>query len=130
MGNLSLAEVKWTRSGETITDEEHKIWYCGEDSIDQYGVAFIVRKEVVDSIISCTHIKSRLMSIRIPARPHNITAIQVYAQPQTTKTRKSNSSTSSLIASQQKLPRGKYLYFKAIGMLKYALANTNTGQGQ
>ena len=31
------------------------------------------------SIISCTSISSRLISIRISARPHNITVIQVYA---------------------------------------------------
>ena len=41
----------------------------------QYGVAFIKRKEVVGSIISCIPISSRLVS----ARPHNITVIQVYA---------------------------------------------------
>ena len=57
----------------------HKIWYCGEDSKHQYGVAFIVQKEVVGSIISCTLISSRLMSIWISARPHHITIIQVCA---------------------------------------------------
>ena len=31
------------------------------------------------SIISCTHISSRLVSIRISARPHSITVIQVCA---------------------------------------------------
>ena len=41
-------------------------------------MAFIVRKEVVSSIIKCTPISSRLISIRISAKPHNITVIQVY----------------------------------------------------
>ena len=41
-------------------------------------MAFIVREEVVGSIISCTPISSRLISIRISARPYNITVIQVY----------------------------------------------------
>ena len=39
----------------------------------------IVRKEVVGSIISCTPISSRVISIRISVRPHNIIVIQVYA---------------------------------------------------
>ena len=43
----------------------NKIWYCGEDSKHQYGVAFIVRKEVLGSIISCTSMSSRRISIRI-----------------------------------------------------------------
>ena len=42
------------------------------------GVAFIVRKEVVRNIISCTPVSSRLFSIRTSARTHNITVIQVY----------------------------------------------------
>ena len=43
-------------------------------------MAFTVRKDVVGSIIRCTLISSRLISIRISARPHNITVIRVYAQ--------------------------------------------------
>ena len=58
--------------------EGHKIWYCRENLKQQYGVAFIVWKEVVSSIISCTPISSRLISIRISVRPHDITVIQVY----------------------------------------------------
>ena len=64
------------RFGETITDEGHKNWYCVEDSKHQCEVAFIVRKEVVSSIISCTPFSSRLFSTRISARPHNITVVQ------------------------------------------------------
>ena len=69
---LGLAKVRWTGFGETTTDEGHKIWNCGEDLKHQYGVAFIVRKENACSIISCTPISSRLISIRISARPYNI----------------------------------------------------------
>ena len=42
-------------------------------------VVFFVRKEVVGSISSCTPISSRLISIRILERPHNITVIEAYA---------------------------------------------------
>ena len=76
---IGLAEVRCTGFGETTTDEGHKIWYCGEDSKHQYRVAFIVRKEVVGTIISCTPMYSRLISIWISERPYNIRVIQVYA---------------------------------------------------
>ena len=76
---LGLAEVRWTGFGETTTDEGHKIWYCGEEKHHQHGVAFIVRKEITGSVISCTPVSSRLISIRIAAKPHNMTIIQVYA---------------------------------------------------
>ena len=51
---LGFVEVSWTDFGETTTDEGYKIWYCGEDSKHQFGVAVIVRKEAVGSSISCT----------------------------------------------------------------------------
>ena len=75
---LGLAEVRGTGFGETTTDEGHKIWYCGEDSRHQYGWHSLYGKKVVSSIINCTPICSRLLSIRISARPH-IEVIQVYA---------------------------------------------------
>ena len=59
---LGHVEVRWTGFGEISTDKGHKTWSCGED---QYGVAFIVRKEVVGSVISCTPISSSLISIWI-----------------------------------------------------------------
>ena len=47
---VGLAVVRWTGFGETTKDEGHKILYCGEDSKHQYGVTFLVRKEVEGSI--------------------------------------------------------------------------------
>lgn len=76
---IGLAEVRWTGFGEVTTDEGHKIWYSGDSTKHQHGVAFIVSKEAVKTVISCTPISCRLISIRISAKPHNITAIQVYA---------------------------------------------------
>ena len=69
---LGFAKVRWTGFGETTT-------YYGEDSKHQYWVTFIIWKEVVGCIISCTPISSRLISIRISARQYNITVIQVDA---------------------------------------------------
>ena len=85
---IGLAEVRWTGFGEVTTDEGHKIWYSGDSIKHQHGVAFIVKKEAVGTVISCTPISSRLISIRISAKPQNITAIQVYAPTQTTRTKK------------------------------------------
>ena len=65
---------KLPRITDTRSDTEEKT-----RNTYQYGVAFIARKEVVGSVISCTSISSKLMSIRIFARPHNVTIIQVYA---------------------------------------------------
>lgn len=76
---VGLSEVRWTGFGETVTEEGHKMWYSGEDSRHVRGVAFIVRKEVIGCIMSCTPVNSRIISIRVSAKPKNITIIQVYA---------------------------------------------------
>lgn len=55
------------------------MWYSGEDSRHQRGLGFIVNKNRLNSVISCTPISSRLIRIHIAARPLNITIIQVYA---------------------------------------------------
>ena len=75
---VGLAEMRWTGIGETTTDDGHKIWYSGQDK-HEYGVGFIVRKEVTKCIISCTPVSCRIISIRVSAKPKNITIIQVYA---------------------------------------------------
>ena len=87
---LGLTEVRWTEFGETATDEGHKK--------DQYGVASIVRKEVVVSIISMLH--SHVQHTHLHPDLSETTQHQSFRymrQPKTTKTRRSNSSTSSLI---------------------------------
>ena len=75
---LGLAYVRWTGFGETTADEGQKLLHCGEDSKHRYGVAFTVRKGVVGTIPTCcTPISSRLICIRISAKPHTTTVIQI-----------------------------------------------------
>ena len=76
---IGLCEVRWTGFGETSTGEGHKMWFSGEEKQHQNGVAFIARKEISGCVISCTPVSSRLISIRILAKPHNMTIIQAYA---------------------------------------------------
>jgi len=75
---IGQADGRWLGFGETSTDEGYSTWFISEECIHRHGVAFIVRKKVINSVISCTSVYSRLISIRISARPHNINVIQVY----------------------------------------------------
>ena len=76
---IGLCETRWTNFGETTTNNGHKIMFSGDERKHQHGVRFIVRKEALESIISYSPISSRLISIRIAAKPHNLSVIQVYA---------------------------------------------------
>lgn len=46
---------------ETSTENEHKTWFSGEEKKHEYGMAFIVNKEIVGPVISCTPICSRII---------------------------------------------------------------------
>ena len=43
------------------------------------GLDFFFHKDVVDAVLGCRPVSSRLISIRMRAAPFNITIIQVYA---------------------------------------------------
>ena len=76
---IGLCEVRWKNFGETVTKEGHKLWFSGDENKHQHGVGILVNKSKINCVISCTPISSRLMSIRIAAKPQNITIFQVYA---------------------------------------------------
>ena len=56
-------------------DDGHKIYFSGEEGIHVYGVGFLVHKDVVDAVLGCRPVSSRLISIRLRAAPFNITII-------------------------------------------------------
>ena len=70
-------------------DDGHKVWYCGVDLKYQHGMAFIVRKKVV------THLQKTHLHPDLSETTQHQSFRSKY-QPQTTTTRKLNSSMSSL----------------------------------
>ena len=61
------------------TDDGHKVYFSGEEDRHEYGVRFLVHKDVVNAALGCRPVSSRLISIPVRAAPFNITIIQVYA---------------------------------------------------
>ena len=45
----------------------------------EYGVRFLVGKDMVSAVLGCRPVSSRLISIRLRATPFNVTAMHVYA---------------------------------------------------
>ena len=76
---VGISEMRWTGAGEYTTEEGHKVWYCGQEKKKQHGVGFIVDKRTAKSILECTPVSERLISIRVASKPFNMTIIQVYA---------------------------------------------------
>ena len=75
---MGLFEMHWKNFGEVSTDDGHKVYFSRDDR-HEYEVGFLVHRDVVDAVIGCRPVSSRLISIRLRAAPFNITIIQVYA---------------------------------------------------
>ena len=72
-----ISELKWTRMGEFNSDD-HYTYSCGQESFTKNGVAIIVNKRVLNSVLGCNLKNNRMISVRFQGKPFNITVIQVY----------------------------------------------------
>ena len=64
---------------EMSTDDGLMVYFSGEEDRHEYGVGFLMHKDVVDAVLGCRPVSSRLISIRLRAAPFNIITIQVSA---------------------------------------------------
>ena len=71
--------MRWKNFGEMSTNDGHKVYFSGEEDRHEYGVGFLVHKDIVDAVLRWRPVSSRLISIRLRAAPFNITIMQVYA---------------------------------------------------
>ena len=76
---LELCELRCKNVGETTTVEGHKLYYNGEENNYEYGVGFLVHKDITTSVLGCRSISSRHISTRLRSDSFNITVIQAYA---------------------------------------------------
>ena len=54
------------------------VYYCGEESLRRNGVAIIVNKRVQNGVLGCNLKNDRMISVRFPGKPFNITVMQAY----------------------------------------------------
>ena len=53
--------------------------FRGNEDKHEHGVGFLVRKDIVNTVMGCRQVSSRLITIRLRAVPFNITIIQAHA---------------------------------------------------
>ena len=73
---LGISKLKWTGMGEFNSDD-HYIYYCGQESLRENGVAIIVNKRVQHAVLGCNLKNDRMISIYFQDKQLNITVIQV-----------------------------------------------------
>ena len=49
---LGISKLKWTGMGEFYSDD-HYIYYCGQESLRRNGVAIMVNKRVLHTVLGC-----------------------------------------------------------------------------
>ena len=54
-------------------------FFSGKEDKHEHGVGFLVHKDIVNTVIGCRPVCSRLITISLRAVPFNITIIQAYA---------------------------------------------------
>ena len=58
---VRLCEMRWKNYGEMSTDYGHKVYFSGEEGKHEYGVGFLVHKDVVDAVSGYQPVSSRLI---------------------------------------------------------------------
>ena len=76
---IGLSEIRWIGTGEETIYNRHKFLYSEKEKLIRHGVGFLIRKELINSILNYNMISSRIISVQISAKPMFITIIQVYA---------------------------------------------------
>ena len=77
---IGLSEVRRKGIGEDQSQiYDHKLFHSGRDDIHMHGVGFLVHKESLTYVMGCKPISSRVITIRLRAKPFNMTLIQAYA---------------------------------------------------
>ena len=74
---LGISELKWMGMGEFNSDG-HYIYYCRQESLRRNGVALIINKKVLNTVLGCNLKNERMISVSFQGKPFNITIIHVY----------------------------------------------------
>ena len=61
--------------GETTTEKGHKVFFSGRENKHEQSVGFLVRKDIVNTVMGCHTVSSSLITIRQRAIPFNITML-------------------------------------------------------
>ena len=81
---LGISKLRWTGMGEFNSDN-HYIYYCGQESLRRNGIAIMVSKRALNTVLGCNLKNDRMISVCFQGKPFNIKVIQVYAPTSNTE---------------------------------------------
>ena len=60
-----------------FNSDVYYIYYCGQESLRNNGVALIVKKRVQNAVLQCNLKSDRMISVCFQGKPFSITVIQI-----------------------------------------------------
>ena len=120
--------MRWKNYGEMSSDEGQKVYFSGEEDRREYGVGFLVHKDMVSAFLGCRPVSSRLISIRLRADPFNATSYRSMHQHLDMITMKLTTSISNSRKSLTQHLRRPFWLYKRIGMLKLEGMHRQSGE--
>ena len=81
---LGISKLRWTGMGEFNSDN-HYIYHCGQESLRRIGIAIMVSKRALNTVLGCNLKNDRMISVCFQGKPFNIKVIQVYAPTSNTE---------------------------------------------
>ena len=66
---LGFCEMRWENFGETTTEEGHRVFFIGKEDEHEHGARFLVHKDIMNTVMGCRPVSSRLITIRLRAVP-------------------------------------------------------------
>ena len=109
-------------------DVGRKVYFSVEKDRHEYGVGFLVHKDVVNAVLGCRPISSRLISIRSSAAPINITIIQLFAPTSGHDDSEVDHFYQQLQETIDQTPNTGILVVQGGGMLKLGRIHRQTGE--
>ena len=76
---LGLCEMRWKNFGKTTTEEGHKVLSSRKEDKHEHGIGFLVYNNIVNAVMGCRPVSSRLITICLRAVPFNLIVVQAYA---------------------------------------------------
>ena len=73
---LGISELKWTGTGH-FTSGNYEVYYSGSQDTRKNGVAMVLNKKLVNSVIGYYPKNDRVISIRLQGKPTNLTIIPI-----------------------------------------------------
>ena len=70
--------MRWKNFGETTTEEGHKVFFSEKEDKHEHGIGFLVHKDIMNTVMECFPLSSKLITICLGAVPFNITVVQAY----------------------------------------------------